>query len=109
MKQCRSFESEAKWSVDPRPASVARRKAPQTRGLNLNRHPLLKSAFKGAALVAVVSMPEHPLHQAYQAHVKQRMEPALGRLTLARRIAAAMLAMWKKQESYDPTKHTSQT
>jgi hypothetical protein len=37
------------------------------------------------------------------------MDPALARLTLARRIAAAVLAMWKTQEDYDPTKHASQT
>jgi hypothetical protein len=94
----------AEWEKDPR-REWARRKAPQTRGLNRNRHPVLKSVFKGAALSVVASMPQHPLHHAYQKHVKDGMDPSLARLTLARRIAAAVLAMWKNQEDYDPTRH----
>jgi transposase len=87
----------------------ARRKKPQTRGLNPNRHPVLKTIFKGAALSVITSMPDHPLHCAYQKQVSEGTDPALARLTLARRIAAAVLAMWKNQEDYDPTKHTNTT
>jgi hypothetical protein len=32
------------------------------------------------------------------------IKPNLAKLTLARRIAAATLAMWKHQEDYDPSK-----
>jgi transposase len=42
-----------------------RSKTQQTRGLNHNRHPLLKNVFKGAAL-QITLMSEHPLGQAYQ-------------------------------------------
>jgi transposase len=98
----------AEWEKDTR-REWARRKAPQTRGLNRNRHPVLKSVFKGAALSVITRMPEHPLHRAYQQHVKEGMDPAMARLTLARRIAAAVLAMWKNQEDYDPTKHANET
>ena len=98
----------AEWEKNSR-HEWTRRKAPQTRGLNRNRHPVLKSVFKGAALSVIVSMPEHPLHHAYQQHLKVGMDPALARLTLARRIAAAILAMWKTQEDYDPTKHSNAT
>ena len=87
----------------------ARRKAPQTRGLNRNRQPWLKSVFKGAALTVITNSPKHPLHRAYRKQLKEGMDPALARLTLARRIAGTVLAMWKNQEDYDPTKHATQT
>lgn len=86
-----------------------RQQEPQPRGLNRNRNPWLKSVFKGAALTVITNMPEHPLHCAYQQQVAAGMKPDMARLTLARRIAAAILAMWKNQEEYDPTKHSQRT
>jgi len=80
-----------------------RSKTQQTRGLNHNRHPLLKNVFKGAAL-QITLMPEHPLGKAYQRLLTQT-KPNLARLTIARRLAAAVLAMWKHGEDYEPTKH----
>lgn len=77
----------------------------QPRGLNQNRHPLLKCAFKGAAL-QLTRMPGHPLGQAYQ-QLLTKTKPTLARLTMARRIAAAVLAMWKNNEDYDPERHQS--
>jgi hypothetical protein len=85
--------------------SWARKQVMQTRGLNQNRHPLLKCVFKGAAL-QVTHMPQHPLGQAYQ-QLLSRTKPNLARLTIARRIAAAVLAMWKNNEDYDPERHQS--
>jgi hypothetical protein len=35
-------------------------------------------------------------------------KPNLARLTIARRIAALVLAMWKHEEVYDAAKHRSQ-
>jgi transposase len=75
-----------------------------TRGLNRNRQPLLKNVFKGAALTVANQMPNHPLHHSYQ-RALDSTKPNLARLTLARRIAAAVLAMWKNDEDYDPAKH----
>jgi transposase len=98
----------AEWEKGPR-QEWARRKAPQTRGLNHNRHPLLKSVFKGAALTVISKLPDQPLHHAYQRQLREGTEPALARLTVARRIAAAVLAMWKNQEDYDPTRHATDT
>jgi transposase len=80
-----------------------RSKTQQTRGLNHNRHPLLKNVFKGAAL-QITLMPEHPLGQAYQ-RLLTTTKPNLARLTIARRLAAAVLAMWKHGEDYEPSKH----
>jgi transposase len=81
-----------------------RRVMPQTRGLNRNRHPLLKNVFKGAALTVVHQMPEHPLTRAFHRATLAGTKPNLAELTVARRIAAAVLAMWKNKEKYDPTK-----
>jgi len=77
----------------------------QTRGLNRNRQPTLKEVFKGAAMSVSGYMIDHPLHQDYQRTLESGIKPTLARLTLARRIAAAVLSMWKHQEEYDPKKH----
>lgn len=73
-------------------------------GLNKNRHPVLKEAFIGAAQQIISRMPSHPLHRGYQARLERGMRPSNARLTLARKLAAIVLAVWKKQEVYDPTK-----
>lgn len=83
-----------------------RREFALTRGLNRNRNPILKSAFKGAAMQVIGCMPEHPLARGYQ-RMLEHTKPNLARLTLARRIAAAILMMWKNQEDYDQSKHES--
>jgi transposase len=74
----------------------------QTRGLNRNCNPLLKSVFKGAATTVIQQLRDHPLHQSYQRMLNAGIKPNLAKLTLARRIAAAMLAMWRNSEVYDP-------
>ncbi len=96
--------SSSDWTRDRR-GNWQRSNTQQTRGLNRNRHPLLKNVFKGAAM-AVAGMPDHPLGQAYQ-RLLDKTKPNLARLTIARRLAAAVLAMWKKGQDYDPSKHSS--
>ena len=59
----------------------------------------------GAADHVISHSPSHPLHKDYQRLLEQGTKPNLARLTIARRIAAAVLAMWKHQEDYDSTKH----
>lgn len=81
-----------------------RKRMPQTRGLNRNRRPMLKNVFKGAADTVVRQMPNHPLHQGYLRTIEAGTKPNLAQLTLARRIAGAVLAMWKNNERYDPAK-----
>lgn len=82
----------------------------QTRGLNRNHQPLLKNVFKGAAkTVTNPRMSAHPLHQAYQRLLTSGTKPNLAQLTIARRIAAATLAIWKNKETYDPTKQAQPT
>lgn len=77
----------------------------QTRGLNRNRHPLLKAAFKGAAKTVATRMSQHPLARDYARQLAGGTKPHLARLTLARRIAALTLALWKHKEDYDPSRH----
>lgn len=47
---------------------------------------------------------KQPLHQDYQRMISAGKNPSLARLTIARKIAAAVLAMWKTKEEYDPAK-----
>ena len=78
---------------------------PQTRGLNRNRQPLLKNVFKGAAETVIRQMRQHPLALAYERTIAAGTKPNLAQLTLARRIAGTVLAMWKTKEKYDLSRH----
>jgi transposase len=82
------------------------KKPPITRGLNRNHNPLLKSVFKGAA-TAAASKPG-PLCDYYQASVARGVKEELAKVTLARKIAAVTLRLWKKGELWDPKKLTMQ-
>ena len=75
-----------------------------TRGLNRNRNPILKRVFAGAAESIIRRGTRQPLRQGYQRQLDAGTKPNLARLTLTRRIAGAVLAMWKNQEEYDPAK-----
>jgi transposase len=85
---------------------VRRRRAALTRGLNRNHNRVLKSVFKGAALAASVRAGE--LQDWYQGLLEGGMRKELARVTLARKLAAIALHVWKKGERYDPTKLTQQ-
>jgi transposase len=79
----------------------------QTRGLNRKRQPVLKAIFKGAATTVITQLHGHPLHGDYERMVQSGIKPNLAKLSLARRIAAIVLAMWKREEVYDPERHKS--
>jgi hypothetical protein len=79
----------------------------QTRGLTRKRHPLLKAVFKGAATTVITQLPDHPLHKDYERMLAAGIKPNLAKLTLARKIAATVLSMWKHQEVYDSQRHRS--
>jgi len=72
------------------------------RGLNDNHNKDLKNLFKSAAISA--STRPGPLHDFYVARVEKGMRPTMARLTLARKIAAITLTLWKKGESFDAEK-----
>src|SRR5215468_10258991 len=69
------------------------------RGLNLNHNHDLKNIFKGAATRAAATA--GPLQDFYEARVAKGVKPHLARLTLARKIAAITLLVWKKGERFD--------
>jgi transposase len=83
-----------------------RTRAPRTRGLNRNHNPMLKSIFKGAATAAAVKA--GPLKDIYQACLARGTKEDLAKVTLARKIAAIALHLWKKGELWDSEKLTLQ-
>lgn len=94
--------SSSDWVKD-RNLGWVQKQVAQTRGLNRHRNALLKSVFKGAAMTVIRQMPENPLAQ-HHATLLETTKPNLARLTVARRIASTVLAMWKNREAYDPAK-----
>ena len=75
------------------------RKPPLVLGLNANHNHALKGLFKEAA-VTVLTRPG-PFQDFYATRVAQGMEPELARLTLARKLAAIALTLWKKGECFN--------
>src|ERR1700694_1263801 len=69
-------------------------------GLNSNHKQDLQNIFKGAATTASVSA--GPFHDFYEALLTKGMQPTMARLTLARKIAAITLIVWKKGVRFDP-------
>ena len=82
----------------------SRRRVVQTRGLSFSHNHTLKGIFKGAATSALAASDPNPLREVYERLVANGTKPNLARLTIARKIAAMTLAMWKKQERYAPEK-----
>ena len=79
-----------------------RRHLVATRGLNRNHNRMLKNVFKGAANAAVLK--PGPLHDFFTQCVARGVRPELAKVTLARKIAAITLRLWKKGELWDPAK-----
>jgi transposase len=69
------------------------------RGLNTNHNHDLKNIFKGAAIRAAVV--PGPFQDFYASLVARGMKPSMARLTLARKIAAITLLVWKKGVRFD--------
>jgi transposase len=81
---------------------VVRRKKPvATRGLNRNSNRRLKELFVSAAVGGRQSEP----YRTYLEHRQEKgMRSEMARLSLARKIAAVALTIWKKGEVFDPQK-----
>src|SRR6266568_1991109 len=82
------------------------KKPQQIRGLNRNHNHEMKEIFKGAATRA--SCGASPLREFYVALLDKGMKPEMARLTLARKIAAIALTLWKKEERFDAEQLKSQ-
>jgi hypothetical protein len=96
----------ARAGADPDGAVVgdklARRpKSTQTRGLNANHSRRLKVIFKSAALEA---LKEEFFKKLYEKLQISGGRAEMVRLSMARKLAAVALAIWKSGEEYDETK-----
>lgn len=72
-----------------------------TRGLNRNYNRRLKRVFKTAAQTGSRTGPFKPY---YERLIARGLNPELAQVTLARKIAAVTLALWKKGETFDRKK-----
>jgi len=77
-----------------------------TRGLNRDYSRILKRVYKSAALQASSHKLLGPI---YEALLKKGLDPAMARLTIARRLASTSLTIWKKEEKFDPHRFISNT
>jgi transposase len=75
------------------------KKKTSIRGLNRDCNHDLKNLFKSAATIA--SVKPGPFQEFYAALVAKGMRPEMARLTLARKIAAIVLIVWKKGVCFD--------
>ena len=75
------------------------KKAVTIRGLNKNHNHDLKNIFKGAAARAAAAA--GPFQKFYEARIASGLKPPMARLTLARKIAAITLLVWKKGVRFD--------
>jgi len=78
--------------------AVRRRKPVATRGLNRNCNRRMKEVFIGAATGGGQREPYRSYLEALQ---KRGVRKEMARLTLARKIAAVALTIWKKGETFD--------
>ena len=75
------------------------KKPQQVRGLNQNHNHEMKEIFKSTATRASCST--GPFRDFYAALLAKGMKPEMARLTLARKIAAITLTLWKKGARFD--------
>jgi transposase len=80
-----------------------------TRGLNRNHNRMLKMIFKAAATTVIRHSRAHPLKEDYEQLLESGTKPNLAKLTIARKIAAIVLAMWKEEKRYQPERYRSVT
>jgi hypothetical protein len=76
----------------------------QTRGLSADYNRKLKTIFKSAAHTMIAHARPNPLREDYDRLLANGTKPNLAKLTIARKIAAIVLAMWKREERYRPRK-----
>ena len=95
-------KASSEW--EKRDGRWSRQQVQLTRGLNRNCNRLLKNVFKGAAKTAINRAKPTPFRESYE-RLLEHTSPNLASLTIARKIAAAFLSMWKNEEVYDPERH----
>jgi transposase len=77
---------------------VRQARATQTRGLNEQFNHRLKAVFKSAVLEA---LKDETLKRYYERLRERGLRAEVGRVQVARKLAAVALAVWKRAEAYD--------
>lgn len=85
---------------------IRRKKKAVTRGLNRNFNRRLKAVFKGAVEEAIK---KEPFKQYWTGLRARNVDPDIARVSVARKLAAVALAIWKKNEKFDAAKTNSMT
>jgi transposase len=85
-------------------------KSAQTRGLNREYSRRLKRVFKAAAVEAqaVEAQKDERIRRIYTRQVEKGVRPEMARLSVARKLAAVTLSVWKSGQEYDESKMTRQ-
>jgi hypothetical protein len=91
----------AEYELDGARRIHRRRRAVMTRGLNRNHNRVAKDVFKGAATAAATRA--GALQDWYQELLTRGMREEVARVTLARKLAAVTLRLWKRGDRYDAT------
>jgi hypothetical protein len=95
-----SVETKSSSDFIPMPdGRFIKKKWTATRGLNRNCNRFLKYIFKSAARDAIATYASWKAY--YDSLVQRGLEPEIARVTVARKIAAITLILWKKGQLYD--------
>ena len=97
------MRSSSDWVQSPN-GGWMRAQVQRTRGLSRRHNSSLKNIFKGAANTVVMKLHTDPLYEHYLRLTSAGTKPNLARLTIARRVAAIVLRMWKDEQEYEPDK-----
>jgi transposase len=92
--------SSSDWVRDTK-GDGKRAQVAQTCGLSRQHNSALKNVFKGAA-TTVITKADSPLKAYDERLCKAGTKPNLAKVSLARKIAAIVLAMWKQGKEYSP-------
>jgi transposase len=101
------MRSSSDWVPGHGKGQWERAKVSTPRGLNHNHNHMLKNVFKGAAGTVIHHLPDSPLHLEYTQLLEKGTKPNLAALTIARKIAAIVLRMWKDATRYQANLHVA--
>lgn len=92
-------------STDEYDANLRRKRSRKTLGLNRNRNSVMKNVFKGAAeSTTKLHRNKYPEIAAYYDRRCEEIGRDLATVSVARKLIAITLTLWKRKEVYDPEK-----
>jgi|SRR5215469_9132594 len=100
------LRKEHPWRISVGKALQRSKKLAAIRGLNKSHNADLKYVYKSTASAAIVH--PGPWKDFHDGLLAKGMKPSMARLTLARKIAAITLILWKKGARFDPQQLKSQ-